>query len=132
MTQFIFYAHSGWRYVLILATALAAVTLAAGLLRGRVWGVWEQRIGQVLPIVYDIQQLLLGLELWILASGWQLPPLSAWEHPLTMLVAVGIVRIAWALVKSATADRAKFQTALLAVLVAGAAMGAGVRRITSS
>lgn len=129
MTQFVFYAHSGWRYVVILATVVAVVMFAAGLIRGRAWGVWDQRIGMTLPIVYDIQ-LLLGLVLWIMATAWQLPPLSAWEHPLTMLVAVGIVHVAWMRVKTATADRTKFQTALIGVLVAGAVMGLGVWRIT--
>ncbi len=129
MTQFVFYAHSGWRYVVILATVVAVVQFAAGLIRGRAWGAWDQRIGMALPIVYDIQ-LLLGLVLWIMATAWQLPPLSAWEHPLTMFVAVGIVHVAWMRVKTAAADRTKFQTALIGALVAGAVMGLGVWRIT--
>lgn len=130
MTQFVFYAHSGWRYVVILATVVAVVMYAIGLLRSRSWGVWDQRIGMVLPIVYDLQ-LLLGLVLWIMATAWQLPPRSAWEHPLTMLVSVGIVHVTWVRVKGAGADRTKFQTALIGILVAGAVMGLGVWRITS-
>ena len=130
MTQFVFYAHSGWRYVVILATVVAIVTYALGLMRGRTWGTWDQRIGMALPIIYDIQ-LLLGLVLWIMATAWQLPPLSAWEHPLTMLVVVGIAHATWTRVKGATADRTKFQTALIGVLVTGAVMGLGVWRITS-
>lgn len=130
MTQFVFYAHSGWRYVVILATVVAVVLFAAGLIRGRAWGTWPQRIGLALPIVYDIQ-LLLGGVLWIMASAWQLPPLSAWEHPLTMLVAVGIVHVAWMRVKTAAADHTKFQMALIGALMAGAVMGLGVWRVTS-
>ena len=48
-----------------------------------------------------------------------------------MLVAVGIAHVTWMRVKGATADRTKFQTALIGVLVTGAVMGLGVWRITS-
>jgi len=48
-----------------------------------------------------------------------------------MLVAVGIVHVTWVRVKGAGADRTKFQTALIGILVAGAVMGLGVWRITS-
>lgn len=130
MTQFVFYAHSGWRYFVIAMTVIAVLFYAFGLARSRPWGAWEQRIGMALPIVYDIQ-LLLGLVLWIMATAWSLPPRSAWEHPLTMLVSVGIVHVTWVRVKGANADRTKFQTALIGLLVAGAVMALGVWRITS-
>ncbi len=130
MTQFVLYAHSGWRYVVILATVVAVVMYVIGLVRNRPWGAWDQRIGMALPIVYDVQ-LLLGLVLWIMATAWLSAPRSAWEHPLTMLVSVGLVHVTWMRVKGAGADRTKFQTALIGILVAGAVMGLGVWRITS-
>ena len=130
MTQFVLYAHSGWRYVVILATVVAVVMYVIGLVRNRPWGAWDQRIGMALPIVYDVQ-LLLGLVLWIMATAWLSAPRSAWEHPLTMLVSVGLVHVTWMRVKGAGADRTKFQTALIGILVAGAVLGLGVWRITS-
>ena len=129
MNVLLLYAHSGWRYVVIFVTLLALVKFAIGWLGRTPWTAWDQRLGQAVPIVFDIQ-LLLGLVLWIMTAAWQMAARQAWEHPVTMLLAVVAAHGAWLLAKRADSPARQFRAAFLGYLVAAAILGVGVWRIT--
>ncbi|MBW7886027.1 MAG: hypothetical protein H3C34_26040 [Caldilineaceae bacterium] len=130
MVPFLFSAHSGWRYVVIAVTLVALAKYLYGRFGNGQWGDWDRRLGLTVPTVFDIQ-LLLGLVLWIAASGWTLAASKAWEHPVTMIIAVIITHLTWRRVKGEADDPARFRTALVGYLIAAIVMGLGVWRITS-
>jgi hypothetical protein len=122
-------AHVGWRYVVLFVALVALAKFLIGWVgRGR-WGKWDHRIGLSVPIVLDIQ-LFLGAVFWIMLSAWQLTPRQAFEHPLTMLVAVAIGHYTWVRVRRAPDATVKFRTGFLGYWVATAILGLGVWRIT--
>jgi len=123
-------AHSGWRYVVIFVVLVVLVKFLIGWIGRAQWSQWDQRLGAATPGVFDVQ-VLLGLVLWIVASGWQLAPRLAWEHPLTMLLALAIVHATWMMVKRTAAADRKFRLGLLGYLAGAVVMGVGVWRITS-
>lgn len=131
MTNVLFQAHSGWRYIVILVAVLAIVKLLIGWLGNGKWGSLDQRLGSALPIVLDIQ-LLLGLVLFLMAP-------SAWfsgrnvgvaEHFGTMVLAIIAAHIAWARVKKNDSSAAKFQIGTIGFAIAGLLVAVGVARIT--
>jgi len=75
--------------------------------------------------------VLLGLVLWIMGQYWSVAdPTKAWEHPVTMILAVAAAHIAWTRTKRAGADQSKFQNAGYGFLVVGLLLAVGVARIT--
>ena len=76
MTQFVFYAHSGWRYVVILATVVAVVIVCRRLDPRRAWAwisasAWRCPSSTTSSCCWD----------WCSDHGCRLklPPLSAWS-----------------------------------------------------
>jgi hypothetical protein len=130
MTSFVLQAHSGWRYLVILVIVLAIAKSLYSLSTGGRWTKLDQTLGMLTTIMFDIQ-VLLGLVVWIMGSYWSVAnPTSAWEHPVTMLVATAAAHIAWSRAKKAAADRDKFQNVAIGFLVAGLLLALGVARIT--
>lgn len=127
MSNMIFYTHSGWRYIVIVVLVVAVAMMLIGWLGKRRWGVWDQRIGMITPIVIDIQWLL-GLILWIIIG---LPMAGHFmEHIVTMTLALIAAHIGWSRTKRATDDGVKFRTAAITYIVAGILVGLGVARVT--
>ena len=132
MENGLFEAHSGWRYIVIVVTILAVLKLLLGMISNSKWSKLDQGLGTALPIVLEIQ-LLLGLVLWLINPGrWFLNrgTVNVWEHLVTMLIAIAVARIAWARVKRADVDAAKYRIGTIGFIVSGLFMGLGVMRIT--
>ena len=130
MATGIFYAHSGWRYVVIVLLVIAIVKMLIGLLnRGR-WDNLDEWLNRLTPISIDIQ-FLLGLILWIMQQRWTgIDPVASWEHPVTMLIATMVAHATQRRTRVAPTDASKYQTALIGYLITGLIVAVGVARIT--
>lgn len=131
MINFMFQAHSGWRYIVILVAVVTIVKLLIGWVSNGKWAQLDQRLGMALPIVMDIQ-LLLGLVLYLMApSAWFVGRhIGASEHFGTMVLAIIAAHITWSRVKKSTVDAAKFRIGTIGFAIAGLLVGLGVLRIT--
>ena len=87
MTDFLVNAHSGWQYVALLAVIVAIVVAVRG---GRDWAGTNTRIYSFSAIAVDIQ-VLLGIVLWVMDSGWNKGALQGWIHPVAGLAALGAI-----------------------------------------
>jgi hypothetical protein len=130
MVTFLLGAHSGWRYIVILALLVVIARMLIGWLVKGKWGVWDQRLSLITTIAIDIQ-FLLGLLLWISEARWTgAAPLASWEHPVTMILAVAAAHITSTQVKKRVDDQAKFRTGAIGYLITGVIVALGVARIT--
>lgn len=131
MYSFLFMAHSGWRYLALLALIVAVVKYLMGWLGNGGWGKLDRQIGLITSIVIDIQ-LLLGLILWAVGAGMGLVGANITrtvEHPVWMLIAIVVMHIGWSRTKKA-ADGDKARTAAITFIVTGLLVAVGVARIT--
>lgn len=129
MYNILLMTHSGWRYLALLALAIAVVKYLAVWLGNGGWSKLDRQIGLIASIVVDIQ-LLLGLVLWFAArADHPLSALQGMEHPVWMIVAVAAMHIGQPRVKKA-ADGDKAKTAAITFVVTGLLIAAGVARIT--
>jgi len=129
MYTFLLMAHSGWRYLALLALVVAVVKYLMGWLGSGGWSKLDHQIGLVASIVVDTQ-LLLGLVLWVVASNdHTLSAARGLEHPVLMLVAIAVMHIGQAQVKKA-ADGGKAQTAAITFIITGLLVAVGVARVT--
>lgn len=131
MYTFLLMAHSGWRYLVLLALAVAVVKYLIGWLGNGGWAKVDRQIGVVASIVMDIQ-LLLGLILWAVDAGMGLVGANITrtvEHPVWMLIAVGVMHIGWNRTKKA-ADGDKARTAAITFIATGLLVAVGVARVT--
>jgi phage-related holin len=113
MYSFILMAHSGWRYLVLLALIVVLVKYLVGWLTSGKWSNLDTTLNRVTPIIIDVQWLL-GLIVWIVGSWWASSDRAgAWEHPLTLTVAVVVAHIFSARVRKAESDGAKFRTAFI-------------------
>jgi hypothetical protein len=130
VTQGLYYAHSGWRYVVLIMLVLTIVKVLIGMVGKGRWGGVDEWLNRLTPISIDIQ-FLLGLILWILQQRWNgADPVASWEHPVTMLIASALAHATQRRIKSAPTDAAKFQSATIGYLIAGIIVALGVARIT--
>lgn len=92
-------AHSGWRYLVILALTLVILRALWGWLRQGEWSGLDNRLGLITTIVIDIQ-LLLGIVVWIMQQQWMgFNALAAWEHPVTMILTAAVAHVTSSRVK---------------------------------
>jgi hypothetical protein len=130
MINGLFYAHSGWRYIVFLLLALVILKSLIGMLGRGKWANLDDMLNRFTPIGIDIQ-FLLGLILWILQQRWSLPtPTESWEHPVTMLIATVLAHATSSRVKKAPTDAAKFQAATVGYIIVAIVVALGVARIT--
>lgn len=130
MTQFIFQAHSGWRYIVLLMLVIAIVKMLIGMLSKGQWSNFDSLLNRFTPIVIDIQ-VLLGLILWILQQRWNgADPRASWEHPITMIIASVLTHSTQRRVNAAPTDAAKYQAGFVGYLITGIVVALGVLRIT--
>jgi hypothetical protein len=130
MISGIYYAHSGWRYVVLAVMALAIIKALVGWLSQGRWSTLDEWLGRLTPITLDIQ-FLLGLVLWVMQQRWTgIDPRASWEHPLTMLIVVAIAHVTWSRTRAAPTDAEKYRTMTIGYLIAGLLLAFGVARIT--
>lgn len=129
MYTFLLMAHDGWRYLALLALAIAVVKYLMGWLGNGGWSKLDRQIGLIASIVVDIQ-LLLGLVLWAVAVGdHPLSTVRGMEHPVWMIIAIAVMHIGQARVKKA-ADGDKAKTAAITFIATGLLVAVGVARVT--
>lgn len=131
MYNFLTMAHSGWRYLALLALVIAVVKYLMTWLGNGGWSKLDRQIGLITGIVIDIQ-LLLGLILWAVGAGMGIVGANITrtvEHPVWMLIAIVVMHIGQARVKKAD-DGNKAKTAAITFIVTGLLVAVGVARIT--
>ena len=125
------HAHSGWRYLVIAACAVALVNLLSGTLKPRAWRRADRVMTLAFVIAVDLQ-LLMGLVLWIWKQLADVPQRAPWEHLITMFVVLVLAHSAVRQTKRAELDSDKFKQAFSRLLIAAIVMGVGVWRITTA
>ena len=115
MYSFIFHAHFGWRWIVLLILVIAVIKFLAGWVRKHKW----QKIDQQLFLATRISiyiQLLLGTIMYIIRfSG--LPSAFAMAHVLPIIIGVGMVEMGQGRAKRLATSAEKFQWGFIGVFV---------------
>ena len=122
MTDLFLNAHAIWQYV-----ALAAVIVALVFSFQSEMTSTAERVYRLAGAAVGIQ-VLLGLVLWFLSSGWGLGFIQGWLHPLIGVAAVGVINVFTARARSAGPESGNrvFRTGIIiAVVLVVAAIGIG-------
>lgn len=126
MYSFIVMAHSGWRYIVLLILAIAIIKYLIGWLGNGKWASFDATLNRFTPIAVDVQWLL-GIIIWIMGSWWANSDARvAWEHPITMTLALVAGHVTAVYVRRATDDRRKFMIGALGYLLTGVLIAVGV------
>lgn len=123
MNEFFLNAHAGWQYV-----ALAAVVVALIFSFQPAMTPTSQRIYRLAGIAVGIQ-VLLGLILWFIDSGWNLGLMQGWVHPLVGIAAVGVLNVYVGRARrleAAEANRTARVGVIMAVVLVVAAIAIGM------
>jgi hypothetical protein len=127
MTQMIFYTHSGWRYLVLLISAIALIKFIISWIANSEWSKWDQWLLAGYAGVITVQWLL-GIVLWIMygfpTAGYFL------EHIVTMTLAFIPAHMGLARTKRAVDSKAKYRTATIYTAISTALVWLGVARIT--
>lgn len=132
MLGFLFMAHSGWRYIVILALVAVLVRILIGLSGRSSWSSLDRRLGAIAAISVDIQWLL-GIILWVLQiQRWTAAPgyVGAFEHPFTMTLGLVALHVFWGRAKKAELDATRYRMAFMAFGLSSLLIGLGIWRIT--
>ncbi len=121
----LFYAHSGWRHIVILVAILALIKFIYGWIASGQWSSVDQSLLVAYPVVVTIQWFL-GVILWF-TRGFSM---SLGEHILTMTLALIPAHMALARVRRAPDDRSKYKTATIMFVISALLVGLGVALIT--
>lgn len=125
----LFMAHSGWRWIVILVLAVAVLRYMVAMFGRSRWTNLDNWLLRLTPIVIDIQ-VLLGLVIWIMSSGWTRERVIAMEHPIIMILVLVAAHITSTRAKRQIEDAAKFRTALIGFVVAALLLTVGILQIT--
>ncbi len=132
MYRFLFYAHSGWRWLVIGSCIVAACNLLHGAVTKRERRRGDKFMTLMFPLALDIQ-LLLGVTVWIAGQHWRsLSVLRSWEHPVTMIVVLLLAHGAFKQTKSQDPDTDVFRKAFIRVMAAAVLMAFGIWRISGN
>lgn len=132
MSQGLVMAHSGWRYIVLVLLLVAIIKYLIGWLGNGKWSSFDAMLNRFTPIAVDIQWLL-GIIVWIMGTWWSNGDRArAWEHPVTMTVAVVALHILSARVKKASTDKGKFQAGFWAYLITTVIIALGLIVILGS
>jgi hypothetical protein len=112
VSDVLFHAHSGLRYLVLLAAIVALVLLAHGRATGRPYAGAPSAAGAAFTGLLDLQ-VLIGL---VLFAVWPYHPMLI-GHLVMMLLAVGAAHALRVAARRAAADRDRYTRALLAVAV---------------
>ena len=139
MEKILFAAHSGWRWVALLATLVAIGYGLWGWLGGRSWTAQGRKIALFATIALDIQ-LLGGLVLYVVGERWSNihPTTVRFEHPTIMLLALVAIHVTNARLKRGTNTGGRYRLlalgttiALALIVVAIVRLPGGADRLTS-
>ncbi len=123
MTTIIIEAHSGIRWLVLLAL-LASIVMAAKNLKGT-WGEGSDKVFKITAILFDIQ-FTLGIVTYIVARTWESDDnFVARIHPVVMLLALGVFHMAISRARK-QASTASFRTLLVGSVVALVLVLAGI------
>lgn len=130
MTKIIFMAHSGWRWVALLAVVVAFGYGLWGWLGGKSWNPTGRKLAMFATIALDIQ-LLLGLTLYALEKAWAsgLPTGVRFEHPTMMILALVAIHAMSVRVKRGSGDQARYRWLALGTLAALVLVVVGISRL---
>ena len=87
--------HSWTRWLLLVAM-VAGIVL--GLMRYRKGGAWSPHYYQLMVMVIDIQ-VAIGAVIWIFYDGWKRGFFFGVLHPVSMLLALGVAHVGFAVAK---------------------------------
>jgi len=108
----LFHAHSGLRYLVLLAALVAVAYLLRGWLARRAWDSVARIVGAIFTGLLDLQGLLgIGVAL---ARPWQGPYVG---HVVMMLLAIVAAHALGGSARRLADDHARYGRALLAVIV---------------
>jgi heme A synthase len=88
MSEFFFNAHAIWQYVVLVAVVVALVVAFRGPTMDRT----AETIYRITAGVVGLQ-VLLGIIVWIVNSGWSLGFMQGWVHPILGIAAVAVLNI---------------------------------------
>jgi len=112
MNDFLLQLHSGVRWLVVLATVIAIVKLAIGIIGRQPYDPLTQRLMLVFSGLLSLQWLL-GLILFVVLNSFGV--LYRWEHAVTMTIAVAVSHLhrRW---KSAP-DSTRYRSSLIIVVI---------------
>ena len=124
MYTFIQKFHSGWAYLALLLLVLAVVNSVSGMVRNKEFSVNDRKIA-LFALVFAHVQLLIGLVLYFVSPlGYSNIGTSGMgevmknaalrqtviEHPITNIIAIGLITIGWSKHKKVTLSAQKFKS----------------------
>ena len=130
MAEILVTLHSWWRWVVVVVAAITVIKMLVGWLASQKWARLDDQLGMIFTITIDIE-VLLGILVWIMLQAWTRGMASAFEHPLTMLLAVIVAQVGRSRARKAVDDRAKFRTSAIFYTVSFVLILAGVFLVTS-
>jgi hypothetical protein len=124
IANFLFHAHSGLRWLVVLATIIALAWMLLGLLQKRAYDSTARRIMLAFAGLVTLQWLV-GLILFLVMGGFDVG--YRWEHAVIMTAAVAVSHMhnRW---KNAP-DALRYRNSLLIVIAALALVFIGVARL---
>ncbi|MCB0044759.1 MAG: hypothetical protein KDD92_04965 [Caldilineaceae bacterium] len=127
MNTILFEAHSGWRYVVLLVSAVALIKFIYGWLAKSEWSKLDRQLIITYAAVLTIQWLL-GIVLWIM----RMMPMNMVyiEHLVTMTLALAPAHITLSRVNKASSSGAKYRTATIFTGISTLLVWIGVALIT--
>lgn len=130
MEKILFAAHSGWRWVALLAALVAVGYGLWGWLGGRSWTAQGRKIALFATIALDIQ-LLGGLILYVVGERWSsaFPTGVRFEHPTIMLLALVAIHVTNARLKRGTNTGGRYRLLALGTAAAVLLIVVGIVRL---
>ncbi|KPL83676.1 hypothetical protein [Herpetosiphon geysericola] len=130
MSSFLLNAHSGWRWIVMLAIVVAVGYGLWGWLTKQSWNDTARKIMLFTTIAIDIQ-LLLGLALYVVNKSWsQLNPATVrFEHPTVMVLALGLAHVVNTKVKRGEIPAARYRLMALGTIAVLVLIVVGIMRL---
>ncbi|MBM7845318.1 hypothetical protein [Herpetosiphon giganteus] len=130
MSSFLLNAHSGWRWIVMLAILVAVGYGLWGWLTKQPWSDTARKIMLFTTIAIDIQ-LLLGLALYVVNKSWsQLNPATVrFEHPTVMVLALGLAHVVNTKVKRGEIPAARYRLMALGTIAVLVLIVVGILRL---
>lgn len=130
MQTFLLSAHSGWRWIVMLAVLVAIGYGLWGWLTKQPWNDLARKIMLYTTIAIDIQ-LLGGLALYVANKSWsQLNPAQIrFEHPTMMVLALGLAHVVSVKVKRGKVPATRYTWMALGTLAVLVLIVVGILRL---
>lgn len=118
MYNFLFYAHSGWRWIVLVVILIVTLKMVIGWVANQNWSDLDTLLVRVTNYVLGIQ-ILLGIVLYIMVLAQGRPNLGSFtgSHVVPALLSLGGAGFALARSRKAPESRQKFIFASIGMLV---------------